>query len=169
MVSCLFFLMWTIFQVFIEFITILFLFYILLILASRHVESQLPNQGLNPSLLHWKAKSQPTDWQGSPSLMYFEVTCWEVMEHTFDQLEMLLRQTRKQCVRQKETEKNYIASSDVQTSIKINDPPTCQNYMKFSSWSWPHELVHSYTHSSCSAFWIITSYWMSVASRWCWG
>ena len=33
-----FFLMWTIFQVFIEFITILFLFYILLILASRNVE-----------------------------------------------------------------------------------------------------------------------------------
>ena len=37
--------------------------------------------------------------------------------------------------------------------------------MKFSSWSWPHESVHSYTHSSCSAFWIITSYWMSAASQ----
>ena len=27
--------------------------------------SQLPDQGLNPSTLHWKAKSQPLDRQGS--------------------------------------------------------------------------------------------------------
>ena len=38
------------------------------ILASRHVDFQLPTQGLNPSLLHWKAKSQPPDLQGSPGL-----------------------------------------------------------------------------------------------------
>ena len=33
------FLMWTIFKVFIEFVTILLLFYVLILLAERHVES----------------------------------------------------------------------------------------------------------------------------------
>ena len=33
------FLMWTIFKVFIEFVTILFLFYVLVFLAARHVGS----------------------------------------------------------------------------------------------------------------------------------
>ena len=49
--------MWTTFKVFIEFVTILLLFYVLVFLAPRHVASQLPNQGSNPHPLHWKAKS----------------------------------------------------------------------------------------------------------------
>ena len=60
-----FFLMWTIFQVFIEFITILFLFYILLILASRNVE-KIPTKDWTPasctgrqSLNHRTAREVP--------------------------------------------------------------------------------------------------------------
>ena len=49
------------------------------LLASRHVGSQLPDQGSNslPNSLHplppshWKAKSQPLDWQGSPDYTFF--------------------------------------------------------------------------------------------------
>ena len=37
--SFFFFLMWTIFEVFIEFVTILLLFYVLVFLATRHVGS----------------------------------------------------------------------------------------------------------------------------------
>ena len=40
--------------------------YALALLAARHVGSQLPDQGWNPHPLHWKAKSQPLDRQGSP-------------------------------------------------------------------------------------------------------
>ena len=47
--------MWTIFKVFIEFVIILFKFYVLVFLAMRQVE--LPNQGVNPHPLHWKMKS----------------------------------------------------------------------------------------------------------------
>ena len=61
---CLFFkifLTWIIFKVFIEFFMVLLpLFYINIymgFMATRHVESWLPNQGLNPHPLHWKAKS----------------------------------------------------------------------------------------------------------------
>ena len=32
----------------------------------RNVGPKLPTQGSNPHLLHWKAKSQPLDHQGSP-------------------------------------------------------------------------------------------------------
>ena len=49
--------MWTIFKVFIEFVTILLLFYVLGFLAMSHVESWLSDQGLNPYPLHWKGKS----------------------------------------------------------------------------------------------------------------
>ena len=43
--------------VFIEFITILLLFHILLFfLAIRHVGAELPDQGSNIYPLHWKAK-----------------------------------------------------------------------------------------------------------------
>ena len=34
-------------------------------LAARHVGSQLSDQGSNPHPLHWKAKSQPLDCQGT--------------------------------------------------------------------------------------------------------
>ena len=42
------------FKAFIEFVIILLLFEVL---ASRHVGSQLPNQGLDQHPLQWKAKS----------------------------------------------------------------------------------------------------------------
>ena len=44
--------MWTIFTVFIEFATILFLFSLFGSLAMRHVGSQLPNQGWKMQHLH---------------------------------------------------------------------------------------------------------------------
>ena len=44
----LFFLMWAIFKVFIEFVTVLILFYISWFLALKHVGSYLPDQGSNP-------------------------------------------------------------------------------------------------------------------------
>ena len=40
--------MWTISKVFIEFATILLLFYVLVFLAMRHMRSYLPDYGLNP-------------------------------------------------------------------------------------------------------------------------
>ena len=49
--------MWAIFKVFIEGITILFLFYVLVFLAGRHEGFYLSNQGLNPHPLHWMEKS----------------------------------------------------------------------------------------------------------------
>ena len=49
--------MQTLFKVFIEFVTILSLFYVFGFLDGRHVVSQLPNQGSNLHPLHWKAKS----------------------------------------------------------------------------------------------------------------
>ena len=55
----------TIFKVFIEFVTILFLFYVLVFLAMRHVGSHFPDQGLNPCPLLWKVKSSPLDHEGS--------------------------------------------------------------------------------------------------------
>ena len=47
--------MWTIFKVFIEFVTILILCFGFVVV--RHVGSQLPDQGSNLYPLHWKAKS----------------------------------------------------------------------------------------------------------------
>ena len=52
-----FLLMWTIFKVFIEFVTILLLFYVFSFLATRRVGSELSDQGLNLYRLLWKAKS----------------------------------------------------------------------------------------------------------------
>ena len=49
--------MWTIFKVFIEFVTILLLFYVFSFLATRRVGSELSDQGLNLYRLLWKAKS----------------------------------------------------------------------------------------------------------------
>ena len=53
-----YFFMWTIFKVFIEFVTVLLLFYVFLggFLAMKHVGPQLPNQGSNVHPLHWKVK-----------------------------------------------------------------------------------------------------------------
>ena len=61
-------------KIFIEFATILFLFYALVFLATRHVGSQFPDQESNH--LHWKVKSSHVDHQGSPPIRYFKVcTC----------------------------------------------------------------------------------------------
>ena len=49
------FFMWTMFLL--KMLTIFLLFSVLYFLARRHVGSQLPNQGSNLYLLHWKAKS----------------------------------------------------------------------------------------------------------------
>ena len=68
MQSCLFvflkyFLMWTICEVRIEFVTILFLFYVFLFVCLFVFYGQeaygisAQNQGLNQDPLHWKAKS----------------------------------------------------------------------------------------------------------------
>ena len=62
--------MWTIFKVFIEVVTALLLLFMFWFLAGRHRGSQLPRQGSNPHPLHWKAKSQPLDRQGSPPLLF---------------------------------------------------------------------------------------------------
>ena len=42
---------------FIEFATILFLFYVFVFLAMRHVGSYLSDHGLNLCPQHWKVKS----------------------------------------------------------------------------------------------------------------
>ena len=65
------FLIWAIFKVFIEFITILFLLSCFGSLALRHMGSWLPDQELNPRFLHWKAKSWPLNWQEVPT-WYFD-------------------------------------------------------------------------------------------------
>ena len=60
-----FFLMWTIFKVFIEFIIILFLFFVCLLVSvfcfsvsvMRPVGSYLPSQGSSPYPLYWEVKS----------------------------------------------------------------------------------------------------------------
>ena len=50
--------MWTIFKVFIQFVTVWLLFQAVgFFLAMKHVGSLLPDQGLNPHPLNWKAKS----------------------------------------------------------------------------------------------------------------
>ena len=51
-----FFQMWTIFKVFIEFVTIQLLL-CFGFLPMRHVGSKLSNQGSYPYSLHWEAKS----------------------------------------------------------------------------------------------------------------
>ena len=51
--------MWTIFEAFIEFDTIVFLFYALpfFFFAERHVDILTPDQGSNQNPLQWKEKS----------------------------------------------------------------------------------------------------------------
>ena len=51
-----FFSMWTIFKVFLEFVIILCLFLCFCFLAQRHVGSQLPNLRSNQHPLYWKRK-----------------------------------------------------------------------------------------------------------------
>ena len=62
--------MWAISKVFIEFVTILLLF-LFGFLATRHLGSQLPNQGLNlhPPALE-SSQSSPQDHQGGPRKLF---------------------------------------------------------------------------------------------------
>ena len=60
------FLIWTIFKIFIEFVTLLLLFYVLVFWPQPTWDSLLPKQGSNPDPEHWKVMSQPLDHQGSP-------------------------------------------------------------------------------------------------------
>ena len=49
--------MWTIFKIFIKFLTILLLLFVFWFFWPQAMwESHLPNQGLNPYPLRWKAK-----------------------------------------------------------------------------------------------------------------
>ena len=50
-------LLWTIFKVLIEFVTILLLFHVLVFVATWYVGSQVPDQGFHRRPLHWKVKS----------------------------------------------------------------------------------------------------------------
>ena len=72
-----FFLMWTIFKVFIECVTILLLFYVLIfgpeILALA--------SGMNPHPLDWKSKSQPLDSQGSPVIPSYMLNSQIPIDH----------------------------------------------------------------------------------------
>ena len=63
--------MWTIFKIFIEFFTILLLFYVFGFLAANMRD--LPNQGSSLHPLHWQVKSQSLDLQGSPLSQLFHV------------------------------------------------------------------------------------------------
>ena len=66
-----FFLMWTIFKVFIEFITILLLSYVLVFLATRHVWSQLPDQDWNLTSCIGKWSINPWITREVPTYMLF--------------------------------------------------------------------------------------------------
>ena len=55
------------FKVFIEFVTILLLFYVFGFSAARHVQTQLPDKGLNTHPELRKVKSESLDHQGSPT------------------------------------------------------------------------------------------------------
>ena len=71
------FFLWTIFKVFVEFVTILLLFYILVFLGCKHVESKLLNQGLSLYSLHWKVKSELLAHHGGPCRCPFpECSTW---------------------------------------------------------------------------------------------
>ena len=67
-----FFLIWTIFKVFVEFVTILLLFCILVFFGCKHVESKLCNQGLSLYSLHWKVKSELLAHRGVPAVVLFQ-------------------------------------------------------------------------------------------------
>ena len=63
------FLMWPIFKVFVEFVTILLVSGFTL-LAWKHAGSQFPDQVLNLHPLHGEARSQPVDIQESPGKIF---------------------------------------------------------------------------------------------------
>ena len=62
------FLMWTILEVFIEFVIRLFMFYVVFFFPRGMRDLSSSDQGLNPSLLHWKAKVLTT---GPPGKLLF--------------------------------------------------------------------------------------------------
>ena len=64
-------LMWTISKVFIELATTLPLFYVLALRPRGMWDPSSPTRYPTPHPLHWKAKSQPLDRQGSPLVPVF--------------------------------------------------------------------------------------------------
>ena len=70
--SFFFFLMWTIFKVLMEFLTMLFRFLCFGLLATWHVGFQLPDQGSN-LLYTWNGKQCLNPWttREVPSIQYF--------------------------------------------------------------------------------------------------
>ena len=65
-----FFLMYIIFKVVIEFITILFLLYVLVFFGPEAGGILAPQLGIESAPLHWQAESQPLDHQGSPQTIF---------------------------------------------------------------------------------------------------
>ena len=65
--------MWIIFKAFIEFFTILLLFFVLSFFGHEIYGILAPQPGFEPHLLHWKVKSQPLAWKGSPDNFFFNI------------------------------------------------------------------------------------------------
>ena len=63
--------MWTIFKVFIEFVTKLFLFYVLPFLAARHVEILASQQGIELTALALEGKVLTTGRPGKSFYLIF--------------------------------------------------------------------------------------------------
>lgn len=65
--------MWTIFKVFIRFVTILLLLYVLFSWLRGGWDLYLPHQGSSQHLLPWKATFQLVDHQGSPRSQHEQI------------------------------------------------------------------------------------------------
>ena len=63
--------MWTIFKVFIEFVTILLPLYVLVFWPRGMWYPTSPARDRTCTPLHWKAKSQQLDCQGIPNIAFF--------------------------------------------------------------------------------------------------
>ena len=75
-----FFFTWTIKKIFIEFVTILSLFYVLFFGMRSIWDLKLPDQRSNPHPLHWKAKSQLLDHQESPQYTNFCLSIYQLVD-----------------------------------------------------------------------------------------
>ena len=73
------------FKVFIEFVTILLLFCVLVFGPEAYEILALPS-GMNPHPLHWKAKSQALDSQGSPVILSYILNSQIPIDHVLASL-----------------------------------------------------------------------------------
>ena len=96
-----FFLMWTIFKVFIEFITVSLLSYVLVFLATRHVGSQLPDQDWNCtscigkwSINPWITREVPIYLLFMPTLPTTERSVFSHPLHKCENQELLVSGSR---------------------------------------------------------------------------